>query len=562
MHEGASMVSLAADISQEPTVWCLSAIKVQHDLDCFENRTIPQNLRQAMKMSNFKTYWLPAMETQVDGLKSKRVYDEIKIKPEMEVIPGKWVFDEKEPQPKRFTARARWVACGNFERENWALQEVYAAVANGVSLRTFCAFVATQDLESYQYDFKLAYLNADIPKEHVYYVQRPTGLGLDTSIVWKLNKALYGLRRSALYWFQTLVPVMKELGFEPFGVDTCLFSNSKLGILLLLYVDDMLAAGPTKAAIDSVMTKLSNKFEMKSMGEMKRFLGFDIVRDRKRRTLFLSQEAYTTSIITKFGYQGLNPAKTPWISKFELPKQWEPNKAAQSQYLKKTGSLNYLSNGTRPDITYTASRLCEANSGPSQAHEDLMKHLFRYLIGAASLGLLFGGKLDPRDLGMRTFADASFADDLLTRFSTGAHVVFVAGGAILWKSKKQTFVASSTTEAEFANLLPAAQSALWVAKILEEAGAPQPKPTILYTDSLNAQTVALNPNNSARTRNLDIRYKWVVDRIAKGHIDLQHMPGDKMVADGLTKPLVLDKHVKFVKMLGMAAMKVPWLGKG
>jgi hypothetical protein len=40
------------------------------------------------------------------------------------------------------------------------------------------------------------------------------------------------------------------------------------------------------------------------------------------------------------------------------------------------------------------------------------------------------------------------------------------------------------------------------------------------------------------------------------------MPGDKIVADGLTKLLVLDKHVKFVKMLGMAAMKVPWLGKG
>jgi hypothetical protein len=85
---------------------------------------------------------------------------------------------------------------------------------------------------------------------------------------------------------------------------------------------------------------------------------------------------------------------------------------------------------------------------------------------------MFGGKLDPRDLGMRTFADASFADDLLTRRSTGGHVVFLAGGLVLWKSKKQTFVASSTTQAEFANLLPAAQSALWIARILEEAKAP------------------------------------------------------------------------------------------
>jgi hypothetical protein len=46
-------------------------------------------------------------------------------------------------------------------------------------------------------------------------------------------------------------------------------------------------------------------------------------------------------------------------------------------------------------------------------------------------------------------------------------------------------VALSTTEAEFANLTAAALSAQWVARILEECGAPQPKPTILFTDSLN-----------------------------------------------------------------------------
>ena len=122
-------------------------------------------------------------------------------------------------------------------------------------------------------------------------------------------------------------------------------------------------------------------------------------------------------------------------------------------------------------------------------------------------------------------------------------------------------MASSITEAEFANLLPAAQSALWIARILEEAGAPQPKPIVMYTDSLNAQTVALNPNNTARTRHLDIRYKWIVDRIAKGQISLEHVPGEIIVADGLTKPLVYDKHSKYVKMLGMVAIEVPWAGK-
>ncbi len=51
-------------------------------------------------------------------------------------------------------------------------------------------------------------------------------------------------------------------------------------------------------------------------------------------------------------------------------------------------------------------------------------------------------------------------------------MVFVAGAPVVWKTKKQTFVALSTTEAEFANLTPAALFAKWVARILEECGAP------------------------------------------------------------------------------------------
>ena len=79
-----------------------------------------------------------------------------------------------------------------------------------------------------------------------------------------------------------------------------------------------------------------------------------------------------------------------------------------------------------------------------------------------------GGKYPLTDLNLRTYADASFADDPLTRYSTGGHVIFIAGGPVLWKSKKQTFVTLSSTEAEFTNLTPVALSAQWVVQILKE----------------------------------------------------------------------------------------------
>lgn len=74
------------------------------------------------------------------------------------------------------------------------------------------------------------------------------------------------------------------------------------------------------------------------------------------------------------------------------------------------------------------------------------------------------------------------------------------------------------------------------------------------TNSQNARLITLNPLISARTRYIDIRYKWVSDRVKRGDFDLQHVSTNDMVADGLTKPLNKAKHMVFVKQLGLCVL--------
>ncbi|KAL2015882.1 hypothetical protein VTK56DRAFT_4657 [Thermocarpiscus australiensis] len=281
---------------------------------------------------------------------------------------------------------------------------------------------------------------------------------------------------------------MRDLGSEPLASDICLFRHWRHRyIFVILFVDDFLVAAPTIDQIHQIREGLRRYFDLKELGEVERFLGFDVVRDRAARKVFLSQQTYNKALLAKYDLQNCHPVQTPWKSRLELPPTWDPVVEEQKAYIKKTGALNWLANGTRPDIAYTVSRLCEANNGPSDTHLELMKHLFRYLRGTIDYGLEFGGTdLTIEDLKLMAFADASFADRLPTRHPTGGHVVFVAGGPVLWKTKKQSFVAMSTTEAEFANLTPTAYSAKWVAKILTELGAPQPVPRVLFTDSKNA----------------------------------------------------------------------------
>jgi hypothetical protein len=543
-----------------PTItMTMTSMKAEHDIARVQNPAIPKNWRQASKLSNYSEYWLPAMKVQDDSLTERKVYDLVPKRRGMTILPTKWVFDQKtDPTTGITTARARWVVCGNFDQGTWNSHDLYAAVVNSVTVRVFFALVAVMDLECEQFDFKTAFLNADIPADEEYYVEPPPGLDKPPGMVCKLKKALYGLRQSPLYWFKTIKPVMEDMGFEPIESDICLFRHKELGILVVLYVDDLLVAAETKRLVHRTRDQLRQRFELKDLGEAKRFLGYDILRDRDARKIFISQESYITALLEKKGMADCQPVTTPWPSKFELPTQWSPLMADQKAYIKDTGSINWVSCGTRPDIAYTVSRLAEANAGPSKEHLDLMKHLYRYLKGTKSYGIELGGHFAPNDMNLMAFGDASLADRLPTRHSTGGHVVFVAGGPVQWKTKKQTFVALSTTEAEFTNLTPTALSAKWVAKILEDCGAKQPLPTVLFTDSLNAYTTALNPLNKARTRAIDIRYKWVIEQVATKKIDIRHIDGVEMPADGLTKPLQREKHARFVTQLGMTSRKIPW----
>ncbi|KAK3905144.1 hypothetical protein C8A05DRAFT_41855 [Staphylotrichum tortipilum] len=229
----------------------------------------------------------------------------------------------------------------------------------------------------------------------------------------------------------------------------------------------------------------------------------------------------------------------------EPPLLWPPPRLPLRLPLRRTKLAIIVDSGLRGIISPKAT----AVPGP---HEAPLAILERH--GGPRSRIRGSGSLIIADLLMLTFADASLADRIPSRHLTHGHVVFVTGASFVWKTKKRTFVALSTTEAEFANLAPAILSAKWVARILEECGAPQPKPAILFTDSLNAYLTVMNPIDKARTRTIDIRYKCVIEQAESRLLEARHVKGTDMPADGLTKPLRKEKHAAFVRMLGMVAI--------
>ena len=101
----------------------------------------------------------------------------------------------------------------------------------------------------------------------------------------RLRHALYGLKEALLWWFLYIFEHMRKLGFEAVDGEPCLLRKGS--ILILIYVDDCAIAAPTQAEIDTTKQQFSEACDLKSMGTIEGYLGFEIVRDRPNRRLYL-----------------------------------------------------------------------------------------------------------------------------------------------------------------------------------------------------------------------------------------------------------------------------------
>jgi len=139
-------------------------------------------------------------------------------------------------------------------------------------------------------DVKTAFLNGDI-EETIYMVQPENFVSGDPkNMVYKLKKFIYELKQASRQWDYKFHQVVVSFSFETNAVEDYVyhkFSKSKY-IFLILYVDDILLTTNDKEILHETKRFLSKKFEMKDLGEVSFFIGFQIHRDRSRGILGLS----------------------------------------------------------------------------------------------------------------------------------------------------------------------------------------------------------------------------------------------------------------------------------
>ncbi|KAL4376081.1 hypothetical protein GQ457_02G039440 [Hibiscus cannabinus] len=365
----------------------------------------PSTFQEAMNSSD-ASQWMTAMQEEIEALHKNNTWDLVPLPQGKKLIGNKWVFKIKrngDDQVERY--RARLMVKGYAQKEGIDFNEIFSPVVRLTIVRIVLAMCATFNLHLEQLDVKTAFLHGDL-EEGIYMLQ-PEGFEEKEkkNLVCRLNA-------DPCAYF-------KRFGERDF-------------VILLLYVDDMLVAGPNKDHIEELKARLAREFEMKDLGPENKILGMQIHQDRSNRKIWLSQNNYLKKILSRISMQDCKPISTPLPINFKLSSSMCPSSEEERMemsrvlYASAVGSLMFAMICTRPDIAQAVGVVSRYMVNPGREHWNAVKRILRYIKGSLNVALCYRGS----DFLISGYVDSDYARDLDKSKSTTGYVFTIAGGAV------------------------------------------------------------------------------------------------------------------------------------
>ena len=521
----------------------------------------PVNYKEAMAGPD-SGKWLEAMKSEIDSMYENQVWNLVDPPEGVRPIECKWIYKKKtDADGNVYIHKARLVAKGFRQIQGVDYDETFSPVAMLKSVRIILAIAAYHDYEIWQMDVKTAFLNGNLT-EDVYMIQ-PEGFvdPKDAGKVCKLQRSIYGLKQASRSWNLRFDEVVKEFGFIKNGEEACVYkkvSGSAIAFLIL-YVDDILLVGNDIKFLGTIKDSLKRSFSMKDLGEAAYILGIKIYRDRSKRLIGLSQSTYINKVLKRFSMENAKKGFLPVSHGQSLSKSQCPKTTDEREHMNKVpyasaiGSIMYAMICTRPDVSYALSVTSRYQSDPGVDHWTAVKNILKYLNRTKEMFLVYGGD---EELIVKGYTDASFMTDPDDFRSQSGFVFTLNGGAVSWKSSKQSTVADSTTEAEYIAASEASKEGVWIKKFVTELGVVPSAldPMELYCDNSGAVAQAKEPRSHQKSKHIERRFHIIRDFVGRGDIKICKIHTDLNVSDPLTKPLPRAKHEQHRNAIGVRSL--------
>ncbi len=490
-----------------------------------------------------------AIRSELLNMESKDVWEVVDARETIgkSVVPSQLFLKPKFDAEGNFTKlKARLVACGNREKipEGFRNSDVESPTANFQNILTLLQLAIMQKRLITISDVTAAYLNADIDGE-IYMrinsdISNIISPNKQCATYVRLKKCLYGLRQSGRRWYELLASTLENQGFRKSEIEPCAFLKEDCWIVT--YVDDIVIMSKSRQIELSTITALEEKFGklQTQQGPNYSFLGLSMTRNDQG--LIINQAGYLDKITREV--KG-DSHKYPHRNEFK-PTDSENNTTVSDDTKRAFKSLimkiMYLATRTRPDVIYNAAVLA-TKTNPTQRDFQDANRILRYLKATARLSIL----LSDKPLNITVFCDAAFnvhAD----RKSQSGYTIHLndSSGPVLFKSKKQTSLAQSSTEAEIIALFEANRNLKLLVDLINETGTQINRPITVHEDNI-AVIEIINSNKILRgnAKFIDRKYLQTREQVNNGTIKLQYVRTENQVADCLTKALTGSRFTQF-----------------
>ncbi|MBW0468673.1 hypothetical protein O181_008388 [Austropuccinia psidii MF-1] len=180
-----------------------------------------------------------------------------------------------------------------------------------------------------------------------------------------------------------LTAILKNIGFTANAEDLSSYSyKGELGSALLwIHVDDGALTASSEKLLSHLILQLSSKLNIKWDNDVSSLVGITISSVNGR--YLLSQPDLIAKAV------GMSDTMTTATS--PLPHNYNLISNASStmdiEYLCQIGILLYISQGSRPDITFAVNYLAQFSMGTDVSHWHILEHLLSYLQQPASTGM-------------------------------------------------------------------------------------------------------------------------------------------------------------------------------
>lgn len=372
----------------------------------------------------------------------------------------------------------------------------------------------------------------------------PKGYNNCEGKVCKLNKSLYGLKQAPLMWNIRFTEFLLKLGFKQLKLNKCIFvldMKEDKRIYLGVYVDDGIIIGENLDDLEEIINKLQKEFDLRVCQNVSNYIGLDI--EEEKNGIKLHQEKYSEKLLQKFNMSNVRDCSYPGIL-VEQHQAVKVDKEMHEEYREMVGSLLYLSNKTRPDISFHVGYCSRHQNSPNVNDYNNVKNILRFIKGSKGKGIHYS----KGDKVLRGYCDSDFAGDPDTRRSTSGFVIWMNGGPIAWSSRKQSVVALSSTEAEYIAAAECCKELLYIRDLVKEI-TNENLHIEMKVDNQSAIWLMKKGIMNKRSKHIDVKYYYLKEKIDENRIEVKYCPTGSQIADILTKCLPRTKFESCQKRL-------------